>query len=251
MRLRVRKGPRKAGNDWTSECCSSILSLRQEDAVRSSIITVRHQNPTRSTIWIPKPSRPTVLRGRFVSRRIEEFRQRAPTVTQVACFDTAFHRDLPDVARRLPLPRRYYEQGVRRYGFHGLSFAFLMEELTRQSGGSPPPRVVLAHLGNGSSLAAVRDGSCIDTSMGFTPAGGIPMSTRSGDLDPGVIQYLWATDGMTPQTLRELTNCQAGLLGVSEVSGDLRELLAREPSDPRCHEAIDIFCYAVRKPRTG
>jgi len=182
---------------------------------------------------------------------IEEFRQRAPTVTQVACFDTAFHRDLPDVARRLPLPRRYYEQGVRRYGFHGLSFAFLMEELTRQSGGSPPPRVVLAHLGNGSSLAAVRDGSCIDTSMGFTPTGGIPMSTRSGDLDPGVIQYLWASDGMTPQTLRELTNRQAGLLGVSDVSGDLRELLARESSDPRCHEAIDIFCYAVRKQIGG
>lgn len=173
--------------------------------------------------------------------------RRAPGVAQVACFDTAFHRDLPDVARRFAIPRRYYDHGIRRFGFHGLSFAYLMEELARLSGGSAPPRVVLAHLGNGASLAAVLDGRCIDTTMGLSPAGGIPMSTRSGDLDPGLIQYLWATEGMTPDSLRELTNRQSGLLGISGVSGDMRELLDREPTDPHCREAVDLFCNAVRK----
>ena len=178
---------------------------------------------------------------------IEAVRRRATTLAQVACFDTAFHRDLPDVSHRLPIPRRYHDRGVRRYGFHGLSFAYLMTELTRLSGGSPPARVVLAHLGNGSSLAAVRDGRSIDTTMGLSPAGGIPMSTRSGDLDPGVIQYLWATEGLTPDGLRDLTTRRAGLLGVSDVSGDLRDLLAQEADDPRCREAVDLYCYAVRK----
>jgi acetate kinase len=178
---------------------------------------------------------------------MEAVRQRAPNVPQVACFDTAFHRDLPDVARRLPIPRQYHDQGVRRYGFHGLSFAYLVEELSRLGGGKPPARVVLAHLGNGVSLAAVQGGRCIDTTMGFTPTGGVPMSTRSGDLDPGVIQYLWATEGLTADGLRELTTRRAGLLGVSDVTGDVRDLLAREATDPRCREAVDLFCYSVRK----
>jgi acetate kinase len=178
---------------------------------------------------------------------IESVRGRLPTIPQVACFDTTFHRDLPDVARRLPLPRSLDDKGIRRYGFHGLSFAYLIEELTRLGGGTPPARVVLAHLGNGASLAAVQDGRCIDTTMGFSPAGGIPMSTRTGDLDPGVLQYLAAAEKMTPDALRDLVTRRAGLLGVSGVSGDMRELLRRESTDPHCREAVELFCYAVRK----
>jgi acetate kinase len=178
---------------------------------------------------------------------IEAIQRKAPAVPQTASFDTAFHRDLPDVARRLPIPRKYHDRGVRRYGFHGLSFTYMRDELARRSGGTIPSRVVFAHLGNGSSLAAVRDGRSIDTTMGLSPAGGIPMSTRSGDLDPGVIQYIWATEGLTPQDLRDLTTRKAGLLGVSETSGDFRDLLAREAEDPKCREAVDLYCYAVRK----
>ena len=121
----------------------------------------------------------------------EAFHRRFPDIPQVACFDTAFHHDLPRVASLLPIPRRYEAQGVRRYGFHGLSYAFLMGELERLAGtGAAQGRVILAHLGNGASLVAVRDGKPVDTSMSFTPAAGVPMSTRSGDLDPGLLWYL-------------------------------------------------------------
>src|SRR5208337_4296710 len=127
----------------------------------------------------------------------EAFHRRFPDLPQVACFDTAFHHDMPRVAQLLPIPRRYEAQGVRRYGFHGLSYAFLMEELARL--GDPAAttgRVILAHLGNGASMAAVRDGESIDTSMGFTPTAGLVMSTRSGDLDPGLAPYLARTELM-------------------------------------------------------
>ena len=160
---------------------------------------------------------------------IEAFRQRHPTLPQVACFDTAFHRTMPRVARLLPIPRRYEAAGVRRYGFHGLSYAFLMEELARL--GDPAAakgRVILAHLGNGASLAAVRDGKSIDTSMGFTPTAGLVMSTRSGDLDPGLVYYLARTERMTAAQFQEMVNHESGLLGVSETSSDMRDLLARE-----------------------
>jgi acetate kinase len=124
----------------------------------------------------------------------EAFHRRFPDLVQVACFDTAFHRDLPRVAQVLPIPRRYQAQGVRRYGFHGLSYAFLMEELARLAGSvAARGRVILAHLGNGASLAAVRDGKPVDTSMSFTPTAGVPMSTRSGDLDPSLVWYLART----------------------------------------------------------
>ena len=129
----------------------------------------------------------------------EAFHRRFPDLPQVACFDTAFHHDLPRVARLLPIPRRYEAQGVRRYGFHGLSYAFLMEELARLAGTEAAQgRVILAHLGNGASLAAVRDGKSVDTSMSFTPTAGVPMSTRSGDLDPGLLWYLAAPNKSTP-----------------------------------------------------
>jgi acetate kinase len=179
---------------------------------------------------------------------IDLFKERAPNLPQVACFDTAFHRSMPRVARTLPIPRRFQADGVERYGFHGLSYAFLMEELARVAGAEAAlGKVVLAHLGNGASLAAVRDGKGIDTSMGFTPAAGVPMSTRSGDLDPGLVWYLAQTEQMTAQQFHQMINHESGLLGISETSSDLRDLLDRESGDIRAAEAIAVFCYQVRK----
>jgi len=168
--------------------------------------------------------------------------------TQVACFDTAFHHDLPRVAQLLPIPRRYEAQGVRRYGFHGLSYAFLMGELARLAGTEAAQgRVVLAHLGNGASLAAVRDGKPVDTSMGLTPAAGVPMGTRSGDLDPGLVLYLARTENMSAEQFNEMTNSRSGLLGISETSSDMRDLLHRETRDVRAAEAVALFCYQIKK----
>jgi acetate kinase len=178
----------------------------------------------------------------------EAFHRRFPDLPQVACFDTAFHHDLPRVARLLPIPRRYEAQGVRRYGFHGLSYAFLMGELARLAGTEAARgRVILAHLGNGASLAAVRDGKPVDTSMGFTPAAGVPMSTRSGDLDPGLIWYLARTEQMSAKQFNEMVNGRSGLLGVSETSSDMRDLLDREARDERAADAVALFSYQVRK----
>ncbi len=179
---------------------------------------------------------------------IRIFRERFPDLVQVACFDTAFHRTLPAVARMLPIPRRYFTAGVERYGFHGLSYAYLIEELARL--GDPAAtagRVVLAHLGNGASLSAVRNGRSIDTTMGFTPTGGLPMGTRSGDLDPGLVGYLARTEGMTAESFQRMVNGESGLLGVSEISSDMRELLDKEATDPRAAEAVEMFCYQASK----
>ena len=176
------------------------------------------------------------------------FHQRFPDLPQVACFDTAFHHDLPRVAQLLPIPRRYEAQGVRRYGFHGLSYASLREELVRL--GDPAGttgRVILSHLGNGASLAAVRDGKPFDTSMGFTSTAGVPMSTRSGDLDPGLVWYLARTENMSAKQFNEMVNFQSGLFGISETSSDMRDLLDRESEDVRAAEAVALFCYQVKK----
>jgi acetate kinase len=179
---------------------------------------------------------------------IEAFYRRFPDLPQVACFDTAFHHDLPRVAKLLPIPRRYEAQGVRRYGFHGLSYAFLMGELSRLTGTEAAQgRIILAHLGNGASLAAVRDGKSLDTSMSFTPTSGVPMSTRSGDLDPGLFWYLERTEGLDAKRFNEMVNFQSGLLGVSETSSDMQDLLAHEASDVRAAEAVALFCYQVKK----
>ncbi|MGD0004765.1 MAG: acetate/propionate family kinase [Anaerolineaceae bacterium] len=178
----------------------------------------------------------------------EAFYRRFPDLVQVACFDTAFHHDLPRVAQLLPVPRRYEAQGVRRYGFHGLSYAFLMEELARLAGTqAAQARVILAHLGNGASLAAVYAGKSMDTSMGFTPTGGVPMSTRSGDLDPGLVWYLERTERITAKKFNEMVNFQSGLLGISETSSDMHDLLERETKDVRAAEAVALFCYQVKK----
>jgi acetate kinase len=147
----------------------------------------------------------------------------------------------------LPIPRRYAAKGVERYGFHGLSYAFLMEELARLDPAACRGRVILAHLGNGASLAAVRHGTSIDTSMGFTPTAGLVMSTRTGDLDPGLIYYLSRTERMTAAQFQQMVNHDSGLLGVSGTSSDLRDLCAREAVDVRAAEAVELFCYQVRK----
>jgi acetate kinase len=167
--------------------------------------------------------------------------ERFPDLPQIACFDTAFHHDLPRVAQLLPISRRYFEQGVRRYGFHGLSYSYLMEQL------GPHGRIILAHLGSGASLAAVRDGKPVDTSMAFTPTSGFPMSTRSGDLDPGLVWYLARTEKMNAKQFNEMVNHDSGLLGISETSSDMRTLLEREAKDERAAEAVAMFCYQVKK----
>jgi acetate kinase len=178
----------------------------------------------------------------------EAFHRRFPDLPQVACFDTAFHHDLPRVARLLPIPRRYEAQGVRRYGFHGLSYAFLMGELARLDGAEAARgRVILAHLGNGASLAAVLDGKSIDTSMSFTPTAGLPMSTRSGDIDPGLVWYLARTEQMNAKQFNEMVNFHSGLLGISETSSDMHDLLDRETHDVRAAEAVALFCYQAKK----
>jgi acetate kinase len=179
---------------------------------------------------------------------IELIRQRHPKLPQVVCFDTAFHQTMPRVAKLLPIPRRFDAKGIQRYGFHGLSYSFLMEELARL--GDPAAkngRVILAHLGNGASLAAVRDGKSVDTSMGFTPTAGLVMSTRSGDLDPGVAPYLARTEKMTTQQFYKMVNHESGLLGVSETSSDMRDLLEHEKKDARAAEAVALFCYQAKK----
>jgi len=179
---------------------------------------------------------------------IEAFRRRAPDLAQILCFDTAFHCTMPRRASLLPIPRRYDSVGIRRYGFHGLSYAYLLEELARRAGETAAQgRVVLAHLGSGASLAAVRDGSSIDTSMGFTPTGGLPMSTRCGDLDPGVAAWLARSEGLTAVGFFAMANHESGLLGISETSADMSKLLEREAADERAAEAVSLFCYEAKK----
>lgn len=178
----------------------------------------------------------------------EAFHRRFPELPQVACFDTAFHKDLPRVAKLLPIPRHYEAKGVRRYGFHGLSYEFLMEELARLAGvEAAQGRVILAHLGNGASLAAVRHGKPMDTSMSLTPTAGVPMSTRSGDLDPGLVWYLAHTEDLDAKRFNEMVNFRSGLLGVSETSSDMRDLLDCETQDIRAAEAVSLFCYQIKK----
>lgn len=175
---------------------------------------------------------------------IEAVASRCPHLPQVACFDTAFHATLPPVARLLPIPRQY---GLRRFGFHGLSYSYLMEELRRTAGAEADGRVILAHLGSGASFAAVRGGLCVDTTMGFTPTGGLVMGTRTGDLDPGVLLHLLRSENLTADQLDDVVNHRSGLRGVSETSSDVRDLAAAAATDPRAAEAIDLFCYQAKK----
>jgi acetate kinase len=179
---------------------------------------------------------------------IQALERHRPAVSQIVCFDTAFHHTLPEIARRLPIPALYETQGVRRYGFHGLSYAYLVSELRRVAGAQAAAGpTVFAHLGNGSSLAAVRQGQSIDTTMGLTPIGGVIMSTRSGDLDPGVVTYIARSERLSADQVDDLFSHRAGLLGISSTSADMRTLLEREATDPRCRLAVDMYAYAIKK----
>jgi acetate kinase len=182
-------------------------------------------------------------------RLIETCRARFPQCLHVACFDTVFHRELPARARLLPIPSRFLESGVRRFGFHGLSYAYLLRELERRAGeAAARGRLVLAHLGSGASLAAVRNGRPVDTTMGFTPTSGLVMSTRPGDLDPGLLVHLMQSEELAPEQLGELISHECGLRGMTGTRGDMRELLAeRQRGDPSAAEAVELFCYQVQK----
>jgi len=179
---------------------------------------------------------------------IELFQMRYPLLPQVACFDTAFHSDMPDVAKMLSIPRRYFKLGIHRYGFHGISYAWLMDEMGRVAGNEAAQgKIIMAHLGSGASLAAVKEGKSIDTSMGFTPTSGLVMGSRTGDLDPGIVWYLMKSENSSPEQFNHLINYESGLLGISETSADMRLLLKTQTDDKRAAEAIELFCYQVKK----
>jgi acetate kinase len=181
-------------------------------------------------------------------KAIEAIQASYPGLKQVACFDTAFHRLMPEVAQRFPLPRSLWHEGVLRYGFHGLSYEFIMANLREVAGQQAAEgRIIIAHLGNGASMAAVRSGKGIDTTMGLTPAGGLIMGTRSGDLDPGVLLYLLEEKGRSPATVNYLVNQRSGLIGISGISSDMRDLLGREATEPNAAQAIEMYCYQARK----
>ena len=184
---------------------------------------------------------PAAIRGiQFVAGKF-------PELPQVACFDTAFHCSLPKVARMYALPRRLYDQGIFRYGFHGLSYEYIMRELHALEGKLANGRVIIAHLGSGASMVAVKEGKSIDTSMGFTPLEGLVMATRSGDVDPGALLYLLEHKKMSAKEMNTLVNKESGLLGVSGTSGDMRVLLEKMREDARAGEALDLFCYRAKK----
>ena len=165
-----------------------------------------------------------------------------PSLPQVACFDTAFHRSMPEVAQRFPLPRPLWDEGIRRYGFHGISYEYIMRTLK-----PPPSRIIIAHLGNGASMAAVKSGNLMDTTMGFSPTGGFMMGTRSGDLDPEIVLYLLTEKHFDAQRVAELVNHESGLLGVSGISSDMKTLLERSNDCPPARLAVEMFCYQLRK----
>ena len=179
---------------------------------------------------------------------IELFGKQFPSMLQVAAFDTSFHTTMPKVARMLPIPRRFYKSGIKRYGFHGLSYSYLIDALIKLEGTEKANgRIILAHLGSGASITALKDAKSIDTSMGFTPAGGLMMGTRSGELDPGVAWYILKNEGMTAKDWNNLVNHQSGLLGVSGISSEMQDLLNKESTDESAAEAVDLFCYQARK----
>ncbi len=189
---------------------------------------------------------PTHLPGELAL--VDAVAARAPAMVQVACFDTAFHASMPRVAQLLAVPRALEARGVRRYGFHGLSYAFLLGELARVAGEDVARgRVVIAHLGSGASLAAIKDGRPVDTTMSFTPNSGVPMGTRSGDLDPGVVAWLARAEKLSIEEVDALLSERSGLFGLSDGHADVRDLLAREANDAAARDALAVFCYAVKK----
>jgi acetate kinase len=178
---------------------------------------------------------------------VKAFKEKYPGIPQVACFDTSFHATMPLRSTLIPLPRRYLKSGLRRYGFHGISYSYLMQKLGEEKKVNMNGKIILAHLGNGASVVAVKNQQSVDTSMGFSPAGGFPMSTRSGDIDPGIVSFIMKDQSLTASQFNDVINHQSGLLGISETSPDMQDLLKTEKSDNRAAEAVEIFCYQVKK----
>jgi acetate kinase len=174
---------------------------------------------------------------------IEAVAAHFPELPQVACFDTAFHRRMPELSQRFPLPRNLWDEGIRRYGFHGISYEYIVSVLGKEALG----RLIIAHLGNGASMVAVRDGRPLDTTMGFSPTGGFMMGTRSGDIDPGILLYLMNEKGYDAGKIEHLVDHESGLLGVSAISPDMKTLLDRKKDEPDAAQAVDMFCYHLRK----
>ncbi len=257
---RNEQGSRSIENSDHKSAVNSLIDWLEEQNGFSSVIAVGHRvvhgmhhtGPELITkklldeLHLITPYDPDHLPEEI--ELVEVFRKRYPKLPQFACFDTSFHCTMPRIAKLLPIPRRFDVIGVQRYGFHGLSYAYLIEELARVAGTkAAQSRIVLAHLGNGASLAAVNEGKSIDTSMGFTPAGGLTMGTRPGDLDPGVAWYMMKSENLTPKQFNKLINHESGLLGISETSSDMQDLLAKENDDVRAAEAVAIFCYQAKK----
>lgn len=180
-------------------------------------------------------------------KAIEAVGSAFPGLPQVACFDTSFHRTMPPVATTFSIPAEFRAEGVERYGFHGLSYEYIMEEFSKTEPEKAKGRTIIAHLGNGCSMCAVKSGRSVETTMGFTPLGGLVMSTRTGDLDPGIIVYLLKTRGYKPDELNLIMNKKSGLLGISGISSDMSDLLAKEKTEPSARLAIEVFCYQARK----
>ena len=246
------------GNDFISAITCLVKWLKETNAIQITAIGHRvvhgmhYTDPCRITPEFLKelkkiiPYDPEHLPSEI--KLIEAFLEHYPELGQFACFDTAFHQTMPAVAKLLPIPRRFTEMGIHRYGFHGLSYQYLINELEKLAEKKASHgRVVLAHLGNGASLAAVYKGKSMDTSMGFTPAGGIPMSSRSGDIDPGVAWFMMKTENLSPKEFNHLINHESGLMGVSGTSGDMTDLLKHEAKDERAAEAVNLFCYQAKK----
>ncbi len=260
-RLWIRDGQRKMLSDSARDFSGTAdpllalfdetdrLRLPRPDAAGHRLVHggTRHVEPERITSVVIDdlrrliPFAPLHLPGELEG--IETTAGRYFGLPQVACFDTAFHRRMPEVAERFALPRPLWNDGIRRFGFHGISYEYIMQAL----GAAAPSRVIIAHLGNGASMAAVRDGRPLDTTMGFTPTGGFMMGTRSGDLDPGILIYLLREKRYDADGLERLVNHQAGLLGVSEIGSDMKLLLERRGKEPNAAEAVEMFCYQVRK----
>ena len=242
-------------------CAPALLAWIDAQAAHGVVAAVGHRIVHGGPIYTqPQPITPRVRDdlARLVSFApnhlpdeiaiIDVLEAHEPGIPQVACFDTAFHERMPEVARRLPIPAAYDRRGVRRYGFHGLSYTYLMEELSRVAGADAARgRIVLAHLGNGSSLAAVRDGISLDTTMAFTPIGGVVMSTRSGDLDPGVVTYIGRSDGLSSERVEDILSKESGLLGLSGSTSDMQQLLARQLDDASAQLAVRSYVYSVVK----
>lgn len=263
--LTTKEGSKPVTVRHHAEAVPILMKLLSADDIPQAVVAVGHRIVHGGPKYYqPQPVTPEVLEDLRAFEAfdpehmpielslVETFQKALPAAAQILCFDTAFHHDLPARSRLLSVPRHFEAEGVRRYGFHGLSYAYILEELRRVEGeAAVNGRVVIAHLGSGASLAALREGKPVDTTMSMTPASGIPMSTRSGDLDPGLMLYLTRTQGYDAERLHYMANFESGLLGISETTADMKRLLEVEGSDIRAKDAVDIFCYNVTKTIGG